>query len=219
MEEPTQQPSDNSIRQANSIETEAELDAAILAAVQRANEVHSVDSPADASDEPLFADNGFDTGIWLGYLIEPSYEHESEDLSLQSPISPDGNIDEEFFVGMMPAPSDDQYEDKDLSLQAPIYPPVEAQQALQKYNLYRFFECTFSGRMEYLRQGGVTAIAITPDGQTLVCSSINRAIKLWNLHTGKWLRSIREHLNYVYLVWWAVLWSHHGLPISGNLNQ
>lgn len=55
--EPTQQPNDNSTRQADSIGSE-ELDAAILAAVERANEVHSVESPAETLDN--YIDAGFD---------------------------------------------------------------------------------------------------------------------------------------------------------------
>ncbi|HEY9608888.1 WD40 repeat domain-containing protein [Allocoleopsis sp.] len=86
MEEPTQQPSDNSIRQANSIETEAELDAAILAAIERANETHTVESSDNASDS--YIDAGFDI-----VLIDPSEVIESPDdeheaLSGPVPISP-----------------------------------------------------------------------------------------------------------------------------------
>jgi hypothetical protein len=55
MEEPTQQPSDNSIRQADSIETETELDAAILAALERAHEAHSAESFDNDSDDYIDA--------------------------------------------------------------------------------------------------------------------------------------------------------------------
>jgi hypothetical protein len=97
MEEPTQQPNDNSTRQADSIGSE-ELDVAILAAVQRATDAHSAESPADASDEQSFADDDFalagdivedfdDDFALLGTIVYPS-DDENEDLFLQAPISP-----------------------------------------------------------------------------------------------------------------------------------
>lgn len=67
-----------------------------------------------------------------------------------------------------------------------------AQQALQEYNPYRFFQCTFYGKFSNNREA---PIAITPDSQTLVCGNRDGSITLWNLHTGKRLRTIRGHSN------------------------
>lgn len=284
MEESTQQPNDNTKRQANSIETEAELDAAISAAIQRANEARSLESPVDDDDvpnEPLFANDNSNNGVdgLLGYIsieiFDEDYERKYDDLSPQLPIPPDRKIDEKF---------------KDLSLKNPIFLPagkvkqpepsaddavlggqnpilgssgvlggiegvkrrlasneVEskiaalkealnygevgldlvvkalnnesklvakalylqlrgssdplAQQVLQEYNFYQFFECTFSGRMNARSKLGISSIAISPDGQTLVGSNFQGTIKLWNLHTGKLLRSLsKEHSNFVYAI-------------------
>lgn len=138
MEEPTQQPSDNSIRQANSIETEAELNAAILAAIERANEVHSVESSDDASDD--YIDAGYDIDLIDPSLIDPSEMLESpydehETLSGPVPISP--SVEDEMLsqfsadaghtilLGALPMPSYEEYKAKDLSPQIPIAPPVE----------------------------------------------------------------------------------------------
>jgi WD40 repeat protein len=86
MEEPTQQPNDNSKRQADSIETEAELDAAILAAIERANEAHSVESSNDASDD--YVDAGFDMVLIDPSQIIGSPDDEHEALFAPVPISP-----------------------------------------------------------------------------------------------------------------------------------
>lgn len=56
MEEPTQQSNDNSRREADRIGSE-ELEAAVLAAVQRATEAQSAEPPADASADESFADD------------------------------------------------------------------------------------------------------------------------------------------------------------------
>lgn len=71
---------------------------------------------------------------------------------------------------------------------------IIAQQALQEYNLYRFFECIFSGN---LWRNVASIIAISPDGQTLACGNRDGNITLWNLHTGKRLRTIRNHSGYI----------------------
>ena len=136
MEEPTQQPSDNSIRQADSIETEAELDAAILAAIERANEAHSVESSDDNSDD--YVDAGFDI-----VLVDPSLliespcdeNHEHEVLSAPVPISPSvenemlsqfsADDSHSMLMGMMISPSYQEYEAEDLSPQIPMALPVE----------------------------------------------------------------------------------------------
>jgi len=300
--EPNQQPKDNSTRQADSIGSE-DLDAAILAAVQRANDVHSVESPADDSDS--YVDAGFDMDLidpltleplnpyaWEPLALtgdipspgEPYYGEENEDLSPQTPISP--SVEEEvlppFGVGSNHVLSGmilPDYEDEDLSPQAPIAAPVEevksphpaaddavlgcqnralvsdavlggiegvklrlastflgqqiaalvealnygqvgldlviqalnnesklvaqtaycllresseliVQQALQEYNPYRFFQCTFSGN---LWNHGEAPIAISPDSKTLACGNRSGSITLWNLHTGKRLRTLRGH--------------------------
>jgi len=43
----------------------------------------------------------------------------------------------------------------------------------------------------------VNCVAISPDGQTLVSSSGDRTIKIWNLNTGKQLRTLEGHENSV----------------------
>lgn len=45
----------------------------------------------------------------------------------------------------------------------------------------------------------VTSVAISPDGQTLVSGSNDNTIKIWNLHTGKLLRTLKysAHINTV----------------------
>lgn len=133
MEEPTQQPNDNSKRQADSIETEAELDAAILAAIERANEAHSVESSNDASDD--YVDAGFDMVLIDPSQIIGSPDDEHEALFAPVPISP--SIEDEMLsqfsaddspsmlLGMMIEPSYQEYEAEDLSVQIPIAPPVE----------------------------------------------------------------------------------------------
>jgi COMPASS component SWD3 len=133
MEEPTQQPNDNSKRQADSIETEAELDAAILAAIERANEAHSVESSNDASDD--YVDAGFDMVLIDPSQIIGSPDDEHEALSGPVPISPSVedemlshfSADDSHFMllGMMIEPSYQEYEAEDLSVQIPIAPPVE----------------------------------------------------------------------------------------------
>jgi hypothetical protein len=136
MEEPTQQPSDNSIRQADSIETEAELDAAILAALERANEVHSVESFDNDSDD--YIDAGFD--MVLIDPLDPSQmigwpDDEHEALSGPVPISPsledemlsqvNAEAGHSILLGMFIDPSSEECKAQDLSLQVPIAPPVE----------------------------------------------------------------------------------------------
>lgn len=132
MEEPTQQPSDNSIRQADFIETEAELDAAILAAIERANEAHTVESSDNDSDD--YVDAGFDIVLIDPEFIESPYE-ENEALSGPVPISP--SVEDEMLsqvnaeaghsllLGVLIDPSYEEYEAEDLSVQIPLAPPVE----------------------------------------------------------------------------------------------
>jgi WD40 repeat protein len=38
--------------------------------------------------------------------------------------------------------------------------------------------------------GAVTALAIAPDGKTLVSGSEDRSLKVWNLETGQLLRTL-----------------------------
>lgn len=136
MEEPTQQPSDNSIRQADSIETETELDAAILAALERANEAHSVESFDNDSDD--YIDAGFD--MVLIDPLDPSQmigwsDDEHEALSGPVPISPsledemlsqvNAEAGHSILLGMFIDPSSEECKAQDLSLQVPIAPPVE----------------------------------------------------------------------------------------------
>lgn len=260
--EPTQQPNDNSTRQADSIGSE-ELDTAILAAVERANEVHSVESPAETLDNYIDAgfdivpidhtspfndgEDGFalmgdiDFSSLMGLMIEPS-SYEPEDLTPQAPISePVGEVlpqpqpDDAVLGGQKLAGASDAVlggiegvkrrlasnvvqqriaaftdalkygqagldlvvqalKNESKSITQGIYLQFRdskeplAQQALQAYNPYRFLECIFSGRL----RSGVTSIAISPDSQTLVCST-GTDIQVWNLHTGKWLRSLNVH--------------------------
>jgi WD40 repeat protein len=45
------------------------------------------------------------------------------------------------------------------------------------------------------------SVAISPDGQTLVSGSIDKTIKVWNLHTGELIRTLKGvHLRFVILV-------------------
>ena len=112
MEEPTQQPNDNSKREADRIGSE-ELEAAVLAAVQRATEAHSAEPPADTSADESFAGGHF---TLTGDIIPSSHQ-----------LLDDNN----WLVGMI-AESDelpDAYvsadEDEDLPPQTLISPPVE----------------------------------------------------------------------------------------------
>jgi WD40 repeat protein len=44
---------------------------------------------------------------------------------------------------------------------------------------------------------GITSLAITPDGQTLVSSSYDKTIKLWNLKTGQLTNTLTGHNSWV----------------------
>ena len=70
-------------------------------------------------------------------------------------------------------------------------------QALQQYDSRRPFEClcTCAGHSD-----SVNAVAISPDGQTLVSGSHDNTIKLWNLHTGEVRHILTEHSSWVYCV-------------------
>ena len=41
--------------------------------------------------------------------------------------------------------------------------------------------------------GGIYSIAISPDGQTLVSGGVDQVLKIWNLHTGKLVRTLSGH--------------------------
>lgn len=43
----------------------------------------------------------------------------------------------------------------------------------------------------------IYAIAISPDGKTLVNGSYDGTIKIWNLHTGKLLHTLKRHADAV----------------------
>jgi WD40 repeat protein len=52
--------------------------------------------------------------------------------------------------------------------------------------------------LQYLRcfnddKSGVTTIAISPDGQTLVSGSWDKTIKIWHLATGQLMRTLEGH--------------------------
>ena len=70
-------------------------------------------------------------------------------------------------------------------------------QALQQYDSRRPFEClcTCAGHSD-----SVNAVAISPDGQTLVSGSDDKTIKVWNLHTGELRHTLTGHSNSVYCV-------------------
>lgn len=51
---------------------------------------------------------------------------------------------------------------------------------------------TFAGHTEY-----VTAVAITPDGQTIISGSVDRTLKLWNLASGIKLCTLVAHKDYI----------------------
>ncbi len=44
---------------------------------------------------------------------------------------------------------------------------------------------------------GVNSVAISPDGQTLVSGSDDKTIRVWNLHSGELLRTLRGHSGWV----------------------
>lgn len=289
--EPNQQPNDNSTRQANSIGSE-ELDAAILAAVQRANDVHDVDPSADDSNSYVF--DGFDIVLIDPFNLEPLDDpypwgpsavtgdipsagepysgDENQDLSPQASISapveevksPQPAADDAVLGGQNRALVSDavlggiegvKRRLASTFLEQQIAALVEAlnygkvgldlviqalnnesqlvaqtaycllresselivEQALQEYNPYRFFQCTFSGNLwnhgeapfaiqEYNPSRifqctfsgdswdhGEPPIAISPDSKTLACGNRDGSITLWNLHTGKRLRTLRGH--------------------------
>ena len=54
---------------------------------------------------------------------------------------------------------------------------------------------TFEGH-----SGGVTAVAVTPDGRHVVAGDRDYTVKLWNVETGELIRTIEGHTDQVYAV-------------------
>lgn len=59
---------------------------------------------------------------------------------------------------------------------------------------------------------GVTSVAISPDGQTLVSGSIDKTVKIWNLPAGKLLHTLAGHANEV----WSVAISPDGKTLASG---
>lgn len=57
---------------------------------------------------------------------------------------------------------------------------------------YAYLSHTLTGH-----SGKISSIAISPDGQTLVSGCADKTIKIWNLHTGKEIRTLTENLGKV----------------------
>ncbi|MGH2413942.1 MAG: WD40 repeat domain-containing protein, partial [Microcystaceae cyanobacterium] len=49
----------------------------------------------------------------------------------------------------------------------------------------------------------VLAVAVSPDGKTLVSGSVDRTVKLWDIHTSQCLQTLEEHTSRV----WSVAFS------------
>jgi len=70
----------------------------------------------------------------------------------------------------------------------------QIKQVLWDYNPYQLFECINSFSGHGYCEGGASAIAISPNGQTLATSSRNsELIKIWQLHTGQEICTITGH--------------------------
>lgn len=55
--------------------------------------------------------------------------------------------------------------------------------------------CTLTGHSDTVR-----SLAISPDGQTLVSASHDKTIKIWQLSTGREIRTLRGHSHYIFTV-------------------
>ncbi|CCI03622.1 hypothetical protein MICAC_4770001 [Microcystis aeruginosa PCC 9443] len=61
--------------------------------------------------------------------------------------------------------------------------------------------------------GSVWSVNFSPDGKTLVSGSVDKTIKLWNVETGKEIRTLKGHDGYV----WSVNFSPDGKTlVSGS---
>lgn len=69
------------------------------------------------------------------------------------------------------------------------HPEPMAQKALRKYEVYRLLECVCTLRGH---QGGITAVAISPDGKTIVSAGRDQTLRVWDIEFQEELMTIPE---------------------------
>ncbi len=64
----------------------------------------------------------------------------------------------------------------------------------------RLFQNSDFTSISKIRTWHVISVSFSPDGKTLVSGSRDKTIKLWNVETGKEIRTLKGHDSYVYSV-------------------